>query len=318
MRLIFQKKENEAQVVCHNTTGIREIRKENRMKAYQLKITIKNSHPPIWRRVIVPGGLSFSQLTLVINTAIGWCGYHCSSYTFGKLGIRLDDDYDEDDALDFAEYNVLDASKYIIDEFLDSVSSFSYEYDFGDDWEHLILIEKTIDDYDQKYPQVLKYRENTPYEDCGGIWGYYDLLRTLEDPNAPNHAAMKAWVDDQEGNEYDLDSVNEELRHMKLTKRKSKPMSRTELYEEYYAGKSFKTIVPPENRDADPFDQDDDLFQEGASAFDTLYYALFAECVERLLRNTKMSEKEIMSALELTEAERSKVSGMMKIRYLKP
>ena len=105
---------------------------------------------------------------------------------------------------------------------------------------------------------------------------------------------------------------------MKLTKRKSKPMSRTELYEEYYAGKSFKTIVPPEDRDADPFDQDDDLFKEGASAFDTLYYALFAECVERLLRNTKMSEKEIMSALELTEAERSKVSGMMKIRYLKP
>ncbi|MDO4677688.1 MAG: plasmid pRiA4b ORF-3 family protein, partial [Eubacteriales bacterium] len=46
------------------------------MKAYQLKIQIKNSHPPIWRRLIVPAGLSFSQLAVILNEAMGWCGYH--------------------------------------------------------------------------------------------------------------------------------------------------------------------------------------------------------------------------------------------------
>ena len=66
------------------------------MKAYQLKITIKDSHPPIWRRIIVPAGLSFSQL--------------------------------------------LDSANYIIDEFFEQVKSFTYVYDFGDDWRHQVQI----------------------------------------------------------------------------------------------------------------------------------------------------------------------------------
>ena len=74
------------------------------MKAYQLKITIKDSHPPIWRRIIVPAGLSFSQL--------------------------------------------LDSANYIIDEFFEQVKSFTYVYDFGDDWRHQVQIENVIYDYE--------------------------------------------------------------------------------------------------------------------------------------------------------------------------
>ena len=54
------------------------------MKAYQLKIMIKNSKPPIWRRVIVPAGLSFSQLELVLNESMGWAGSHLGSFEFKK------------------------------------------------------------------------------------------------------------------------------------------------------------------------------------------------------------------------------------------
>ena len=100
------------------------------MKAYQIKITIKGSHPPIWRRVVVPTGLTFSQLTLVINTAMGWSGYHMSDYTFNRLGIRFCDDFDPDEDSIDREYDSLDAAEYKIDYYFDRADKFVYTYDF--------------------------------------------------------------------------------------------------------------------------------------------------------------------------------------------
>ena len=287
------------------------------MKAYQLKITIKDSHPPIWRRIIVPAGLSFSQLTLVLNTSMGWCGYHLSSYTFGQLMVRLDDDYDVDDGWGFSEYEVLDSANYIIDEFFEQVKSFTYVYDFGDDWRHQVQIENVIYDYDKKYPQVIKYKGETQYEDCGGIWGYYELLETLKNPDSPEYDEMKEWTEGHFSLEYDIDFVNRELRKMELTKKNAKPMSRSELYEDYFAGKTkFKTIVPPEDRDGDRFMDAEDMGLPGGDIFgsdrlfnpmNVLVDIICAEMIEKLTKNTELSEKEIMDALELTPNDRERL-----------
>ena len=59
------------------------------MKAYQLKVSIKNSHPPIWRRCIVPAGITFSQLGVLLNEIMGWSGSHLFSFEFRDLGMRL-------------------------------------------------------------------------------------------------------------------------------------------------------------------------------------------------------------------------------------
>lgn len=109
------------------------------MKAYQLKIIIKETKPSIWRRVIVPAELSFSQLIVVINKAMDWYGYHLSGFTFRKLHIELEEEPEENFS-SFAQNEILDASEYLIDEFLEEVKSFTYVYDFGDYWDHLIQI----------------------------------------------------------------------------------------------------------------------------------------------------------------------------------
>ena len=59
------------------------------MKAFQMKIVIKNSKPPIWRRVIVTAGITFSQLSMVLNKVMGWCGYHSFEFEFYHLELRI-------------------------------------------------------------------------------------------------------------------------------------------------------------------------------------------------------------------------------------
>ena len=165
------------------------------MKAYQFKVTIKDTHPPIWRRVIVPAGISFNQLTLILNRVIGWCGYHLSSYIFQNLHLEFEDDPEEDFRI-WSDNEILDAAEYLIDDYVEAVKSFTYYYDFGDDWSHLVQVEKVIPDYENNYPVVLKYKGNTPPEDCGGVWGYEEHLRIMDDPEDPEYEDHVQWLSD--------------------------------------------------------------------------------------------------------------------------
>ena len=85
------------------------------MKAYQLKIMIKNSHPPIWRRFIVPAKLTFSQLSFILNEVMGWCGGHLSQFEFYHLGIMVEEDPED---MDWFDKEVLDAAETPIEPFL--------------------------------------------------------------------------------------------------------------------------------------------------------------------------------------------------------
>ncbi|WP_287715179.1 IS1096 element passenger TnpR family protein [Blautia sp.] len=211
------------------------------MKAYQMKIAIKNSHPPIWRRFIVPAGLSFSQLSIVLNGVMGWCGYHLFKFEFYHLRLNIKEKYE--DFIGLGEEEQLEASETIIDPFMEQEDWFSYIYDFGDYWEHRVTIEKVIEDYGSSYPVVLKYKGETPFEDCGGIYRYYDLQEILKDPSHPEHGNMKAWTEGHFTRDYDLNEVNESLKRMALEKKKSKPMLQNEIYEEIMEkGGGFKTI----------------------------------------------------------------------------
>lgn len=211
------------------------------MKAYQMKIAVKNSHPPIWRRFVVPAGLSFSQLSVVLNEVMGWCGYHLFKFEFYHLKISLEEEFEDFIGLDDMEY--LKASETLIDPFMEQEDWFTYVYDFGDYWEHRVTIEKVIEDYAFSYPVVLKYKGETPYEDCGGIYGYYDLLEILKDSSHPEFENMKSWTEEHFTSVYDMGEVNKSLKHMALKKKKSRPMLQNEIYEALIEkGSGFKTI----------------------------------------------------------------------------
>ena len=214
------------------------------MKVYKLKVAIKDTHPPIWRRVIVPAGISFSQLAFILNEAMGWFGGHLSSFKIDNW-FEFYDDADEymDGPFDS---EVLEAGEYCIDEFLDreDIKSFRYTYDFGDDWEHIVTIEDRIENYVGACPVVIKYKGDTPWEDCGGVWGFYDMLETLNNPDADDYEDIVEWTGGAL-RPYDMESINNDFAQIELFKKSHKPMTTAEVYEAYFDDGSLYKIDFP-------------------------------------------------------------------------
>ena len=304
------------------------------MKAYQLKITIKDTHPPIWRRVIVPAGLSFSQLAIILNTTMGWCGYHLNSFTVKNAGLLLEDIDDDFEPFMFVELDTVNQNEYIIDEIfdLDEVKSFTYTYDFGDDWTHQVQIEKVLNDYKYSFAQVIKYKGDTPWEDCGGVWGYYNMLETLANPKAEDYKSIKEWTDSHWSDEYDMDEVNRELSQMKVVNTKTKPVSVHELYQEFFAKNELKLkkVQVPENREKRIFDYDwdDDLWLhdglESPTGADYIAdiingtpevgaFLFMAESVINLSKNLNMTEAQVMDAMEVSKENRAELEELVRL-----
>ena len=178
------------------------------VKAYQLKITLKNSKPPIWRRCIVPAGITFSGLAEIFTEVMGWSGCRLSEFEFYYDKLKIMDNCDEF-KYNNPYYGCMEASETIINELLESNDWFSYIYDSEGRWQHRVTIEKIIDDYEYDYPQIVKYKGNCPPEDCGGIYKYYELMDALNDEKHPEHDEYAKWAAaNGYPNQYDMDAVN--------------------------------------------------------------------------------------------------------------
>lgn len=244
------------------------------MKAYQMKITIKDSHPPIWRRFIVPAELSFSQLSVVLNEVMGWCGYHLFSFEFNNIGLCLEEADENGDDWPVEDFDRDDASVIMLEAYLDKEKRFTYVYDFGDDWRHAVVVEKIIEEYEFNYPVVLKFKGETPYEDCGGIYGYYQLLETLKNPSDPEYKNLKDWTEGHFIEKYDIEKVNHRLKGLKLGNKKSKAMRQSQIYEEISVKeqgfKRIQGIKEPVYGGFDDFDEFDEISEEDEAFFDEI------------------------------------------------
>lgn len=160
----------------------------------QLKISLRDSRDPlIWRRVLIDGDASFYELHLVIQGAFEWAFTHLFRFapherSDTSIGMLWDD------PLDDYEEETRPADKVLLKEALTEAGQhYYYVYDFGDNWEHDILVEKVTDEACPQ-PRVLAGEGMPPPEDCGGIPGYYHLLEALANPRHPEHKDMKAWL----------------------------------------------------------------------------------------------------------------------------
>lgn len=164
------------------------------MKIYQLKITLKHIKPPIWRRIEVPANIKLGKLHDVIQIAMGWHDSHLHAFVIGQTSYGKPDPEFGGDIRN--ERNVR------LDSLVDAGGTFMYEYDFGDGWIHEIKAEKVVDvDSAAHYPRCIAGSRACPPEDCGGPWGYEELLRTIKDPAHPEHEAMIEWI----GGEFDAE-----------------------------------------------------------------------------------------------------------------
>ena len=209
------------------------------MKAFQLKIAIKNSKPPIWRRVIVPAGITFSQLSMILNEAMGWSGSHLFEFEFYYLQLKMIEGANEDTDYGYISFDIAEASEIYIREYLEENDWFTYTYDFGDKWAHRVTIEKIIPDYEWDYPQVIKYKGDCPIEDCGGIEGYYECLEIVENPQHPEYKERLEWMQLQGYPcEYNMESVNERLKEQFFYKwGKGEKRFQEEIYKDIFTGK---------------------------------------------------------------------------------
>jgi len=199
---------------------------------YQVRITLNDSKPPIWRRVAAPSDITLGELHEVIQIAMGWTDSHlhqfveyrnpnrptCKEiqtlprkaldeltrtprYFVTKVtpwGAPTEMEGEDEDAVTLAEVCPKVKSKLI------------YEYDFGDSWEHTIEVQKIVEpEPGTKYPVCLAGKKACPPEDCGGVWGYYRLLETIANPKHEDHEDMLEWLGGEfDPDAFDLEEVN--------------------------------------------------------------------------------------------------------------
>ena len=177
---------------------------------YQLKITLRDIRPPIWRRVQVRASETLEHLHYVAQISMGWTNSHLHSFTVQgeEYGVPMPE-------LGFDDLGFKDESKAKLGKLITGEKfKFFYQYDFGDSWEHEILVEKVLKvDAETDYPICIKAKRACPPEDCGGIWGYENFLAAIQDPQHPEHQEFLDWVGGAfDAEETDLDEINRELK----------------------------------------------------------------------------------------------------------
>ena len=173
---------------------------------HQLKVTLAGIRPPIWRRLRVPSDVTLATLHGILQTAMGWEGSHLHRFRIG--GTAYGDRGVLGDVVDRSERTAR------LDHVASSTKSkLAYDYDFGDGWEHGIVVEAVLPpEPGVPYPVCVAGKRACPPEDCGGAWGYGELLEVLRSPEHAEHASMVEWLGgpfDPEA--FDLDEVNRRL-----------------------------------------------------------------------------------------------------------
>lgn len=166
---------------------------------YQLKITLKDIKPPIWRRVLVPGNITFHKLHKIMQAAFGWQDYHLFDFDFGDMVAHIPDpDYTPGEL--YGDVKALNAKRTKIDSLLTERGKCIYTYDFGDVWRHEIVLEKTLPAKEgERYPVCLEGARHRPPEDVGGVPGYEEFLNAIRNPKHPEHDDYLVWAEKDTG-----------------------------------------------------------------------------------------------------------------------
>jgi len=169
----------------------------------QVRITLMDvQSPPVWRRVLIPAAYSLDRVHAVIQAAMGWEDYHLHAFRVGKVGYAAPD---PDDELGYR-----DETKFRLTDLRTAAKRIDYEYDFGDSWEHELVIEaSTVAADDGVYPACIAGEGACPPEDCGGSYGFAELKELLAGPPSAEREEMLEWAGgDYDPTRFDLAAAN--------------------------------------------------------------------------------------------------------------
>jgi hypothetical protein len=176
---------------------------------YQLKVTLVGTQPAVWRRIQVRSAKTMGQLHDILQIVMGWTNSHL--HQFIVRGVTYADlEFDPYGELDFQDEQMIRLNDAIKNE----GDHFVYEYDFGDSWQHDVVVEQIVESTPgTRYPTCLSGARACPPEDCGGVGGFEGFLVAIRDRSHPEHTSYLEWV----GGAYDPEAfdVEEINRHLK-------------------------------------------------------------------------------------------------------
>jgi hypothetical protein len=178
----------------------------------QLRVELLHVKPLVWRRILVPETITLPKLHVVLQWAMGWTNSHLHEYEIARRRYGIpDDEWDEDNPpVDERRVRLKPLIK-------DGLRRFTYLYDFGDHWEHRILVEDLMMPKPGAPLIVCTAGENAcPPEDVGSPSGYADFLDIIADPRHEEHKDTLRWAGGSfDPTAFDLAEVNERLASIK-------------------------------------------------------------------------------------------------------
>jgi hypothetical protein len=172
--------------------------------SHQLKVTLEGVEPPIWRRIVVPSEFTLLDLHRVIQVAMGWEDCHLHGFTIKRQRYAVPD------SDDFG--NPSDETRACLRNVAPPRTKILYQYDFGDSWNHVVVVEKVHDDAEASPPSCIDGARACPPEDSGGPWGYSEKLEALANPDDDDGEELRDWMGENfDPNRFEKDAVNREL-----------------------------------------------------------------------------------------------------------
>ena len=177
---------------------------EKSQQIYPIKVTLLGTDPPIWRRLRVPANLTLEVLHDVLQLAMGWEDCHMHDFRIGQQRFGTPDPMERE----FGGPRTASERTARLFQVLGRAGIKAvYTYDFGDSWEHKIVVEKRLaPEPGRAYPACLAGERHGPPEDCGGIPGFYNLLEAISDPGHEQHEELLDWL----GNGFDPEAFSVE------------------------------------------------------------------------------------------------------------
>lgn len=186
---------------------------------YQLKVTLSESSPLVWRRILVPSIIKLDELHDVIQISMGWEDCHLFQFIGDGISYQLPDEED----FTWSDETTRNCQGVLLDSLLKKAGDeLSYIYDFGDEWMHTVILEKILSpqEVQSQIPICVDGENECPPEDCGGIPGYAYMLQVAQDPSHDDYDDIRDILclepDEDLGalKFIDLESINKTLKYI--------------------------------------------------------------------------------------------------------
>ena len=195
--------------VARPNTQVRPRPEQEGKRIYQIRVALLETDPQVWRRFLVPANVTLHRLHLILQDVMGWTNSHLYRFKLGAKEYAVPDPDDDFNELDFKDSRRAKLGRLVTNK----GTAFLYEYDFGDSWNHMLLVEDILEcDPSGRYPACIAGERACPPEDCGGTRGYMQLLGIIANPDHEEYLDTMRWLGAHFApSSFELEAVNRRL-----------------------------------------------------------------------------------------------------------